>query len=104
MLYARENSADLMKPWDNPKSLASGILDDVTYDWLGVIRSLLLSDGGSIVSSEKNKISASQLVSSLRINAEPTGAASVAGVISLLEDKIIDQSQKVGVLITGVNR
>ena len=104
MLYARENSADLMKPWDNPKSLASGILDDVTYDWLGVIRSLLLSDGGSIVSSEKNIISASQLVSSLGINAEPTGAASVAGVISLLEDKIIDQSQKVGVLITGVNR
>ena len=29
---------DVMTVWDDPHSLADGILDDETYDWIGVVR------------------------------------------------------------------
>ncbi len=33
---SRPHWAELMTPWDDPHSAADGILDDETYDWLGV--------------------------------------------------------------------
>ena len=42
-----------MRPWESePNSAATGILDDVTYDWAGVAAGLELSHGTSVVAPE----------------------------------------------------
>ena len=102
--YCQEHQSELMKPWANPTGLATGILDDITYDWIGVARSLLLSNGGSVVAREDQVAHASKLVPSVGIQAEPTGAASVAGAINLFEAGQIDGETTIAVLLTGKDR
>ena len=43
---------DVMTVWDDPHSLADGILDDETYDWIGVFENLRRSGGEPVVASE----------------------------------------------------
>ena len=102
--YCEDHQSELMKPWANPTGLATGILDDITYDWIGVVRSLLLSDGGSVVASEEEIAYASQLVPSAGIRTEPTGAASVAGAIHSFKTGQIDSQTTIAVLLTGKDR
>ena len=59
--YCQKSQSELMQPWANPTSIATGILDDITYDWIGV-GSLLLSKGGSVVAREDQIVQASELV------------------------------------------
>ncbi|MDG1845945.1 MAG: pyridoxal-phosphate dependent enzyme [Acidimicrobiales bacterium] len=99
--YAVENAASLMFPWEEPQSSATGILDDVTYDWLGVMKSLLLTKGESIVVSEQHILHAHEIVTGLGIDAEPTGSASFAGVLAALESRSISSEERVGILLTG---
>ena len=43
---AASNPDDYMQPWpDEPKSMATGILDDVTYDWQPLLRQSYLRPG-----------------------------------------------------------
>ncbi len=100
--YANENAEILMTPWQEPKSLATGILDDVTYDWLGVVRGLAHTGGESIVASEQQIVDAHSLVNSLGVPAEPTGSAAVAGVMGALNSGYIERQDRVGVLLTGI--
>ena len=51
-----------MSPWDTePHSAASGILDDETYDWLGVVQAMASSGGGTVVVSEDQVTAARSL-------------------------------------------
>ena len=102
--YAISNAATLMSPWEKPESLATGILDDITYDWIGVVKALAHTGGESIVASEKEIAMAYDLVNRQGVNAEPTGSAGVAGVISALKAGYLQRSDRVGVLLTGVLR
>ena len=102
--YAISNAETLMSPWEKPESLATGILDDITYDWIGVVKALAHTGGESIVASEKEIAMAYDLVHRQGVNAEPTGSAGVAGVISALKAGYLQRSDRVGVLLTGVLR
>ncbi len=102
--YCQEHQSELMTPWANPTGLATGILDDITYDWIGVVRSLLLTNGGSVVAREEQVAQASDLVPSLGIQTEPTGAASVAGAINSYESGQIGGQTTIAVLLTGKDR
>jgi len=102
--FAISNAKKLMTPWEQPESLATGILDDMTYDWIGVVTALALTGGESIVASEDEIATAYDLVGSIGINAEPTGSAGLAGVISALDSGYLRRSDRVGVLITGTLR
>jgi len=44
---------------------------------------------------------AHEIVTGLGIDAEPTGSASVAGVVAALESRSIRSEDRVGVLLTG---
>jgi hypothetical protein len=45
--------ADCMWPWENPPaSAADGILDDETYDWLGVVEAREATGGSAVVVPE----------------------------------------------------
>jgi len=74
-----------MWPWElEPQSIATGILDDETYDWLPIIWGMLESAGGAPVVSEEILQQASALATQHSgTEVGPTGAAGLAGAIKV---------------------
>lgn len=104
-LRLAEQQADrLMTPWPDPSSAATGILDDVTYDWLGVARSLLLTGGSSLVANEDEIESANEGVRAAGYNADHTGSAGYAGLLAALREGSVSPTDTTAVLITGIRR
>ena len=77
-----------MWPWEKePKSVASGILDDETYDWLAVIRGMLLTGGSAIMVAEPALEQAAALGREVvGLGVGPTGAAGLAGLLHLHQE------------------
>jgi threonine dehydratase len=75
---------ECMWPWeDQPRSAASGILDDETYDWLGIVRGLQASDGTAVVVPETLVLEANELARThTAIDADHTGTAGLAGLLA----------------------
>jgi threonine synthase len=86
-------------------SAATGILDDVTYDWLTVVGPMLGSGGWPVPVGESAIHHAHEIGTSLTgIDASPTGTAGMAG---LLEPSTVEQiaaEDSVVLLFTGVAR
>ena len=78
---------DLMWPWeDTAPSVAHGILDDETYDWLALARAMLEGGGYPIVVEEAALVHANRLaLEHAGIAADETGTAGLAGLIALEE-------------------
>ena len=53
--------SELMSPWPDPQSAADGILDDETYDWLGVFDVVRRSGGQVVVAPEEAILDAHRL-------------------------------------------
>jgi threonine synthase len=94
-----------MRPWDDePTSYASGILDDVTYDWVQLIEAMLRTGGCPIVASELTLQEAHRVAHQhTDIPVCPTGAAGLGGLITLRESEpgAIADGERVAVLFTG---
>ena len=58
---SRRRWGELMTPWDDPHSAADGILDDETYDWLGVFDVVRRSGGRVVVAPEEAILRAHEL-------------------------------------------
>ncbi len=95
-----------MWPWEKePHSIAHGILDDETYDWLAVVEGMLSTGGAPVVASEELLAHANRLaLETTGIDVDPTGSAGLAGLVALREAGAIDGDERVAVLFTGVNR
>ena len=74
--------AEVMRPWDAPHSLADGILDDETYDWLGIVARLRASGGRTVIADEATVVAAHRMVNDGGDAVSPTGTAGVAGLLS----------------------
>lgn len=96
--------AELMWPWERePHSLADGILDDETYDWLGVVEQMARSGGQPIVAAEADVVRAAELAQTVSgIDVSPTGAAGLAGVIA--DRSTLRDDDQVAVIFSGVRR
>ena len=83
--------SDYMWPWETePVSLAHGILDDETYDWLAVVRAMLLTGGRTVVVDEATIEAANRLARpDLGIDADHTGTAGLAGLMTLTRDGLV---------------
>ncbi len=95
-----------MYPW-NPvgESAATGILDDVTYDWLPVLHQLLAGRGWPVEVPESALVEAHEAaVQHTGIGVEPTGTAGLAGLwsVDLRADLISDGA--LAVIFSGVTR
>jgi threonine synthase len=102
---AAGDRARFMWPWETePKSAASGILDDETYDWLAVVRGMLLTGGWPVVASEANVLEAYCEGRGAGIKASATGTAGLAGAMTLAGAGLLDRHDRVGVLFTGIDR
>ncbi len=102
---AARNRSAFMWPWEpEPSSMATGILDDETYDWRAVVAGMLGSGGRPLVVSEDSLARAHHLGHSAGYQVDPTGSAGLAGLLDLVADGVIAADDRVAVLFTGVDR
>ncbi|MET0460023.1 MAG: hypothetical protein ABW195_12305, partial [Ilumatobacteraceae bacterium] len=94
--------ADLMTPWDDPHSAADGILDDETYDWLGVVDVVRRSGGRPVVVPETAVLRAHELGRAAGIPVSATGSAGLAAL--LVPDGAPVPGEQVAVIFSGVDR
>jgi threonine synthase len=104
--YAAAHRPAFMWPWEEvPHSVASGILDDETYDWLAVLRGMAATRGTTVVVDEPTLVQAHRLArDATGIAVSATGSAGLAGVLQLRRDGVIGEGARVGVLFSGVQR
>jgi threonine synthase len=104
--YAATHRSEFMWPWEEePRSIAHGILDDETYDWLAVVEGMLVAGGGPVVVSEDLLAQANALaVDATHIDVDPTGSSGLAGLLALRDQGAIGDHERVGVLLTGARR
>lgn len=102
---ARHRSA-IMRPWPEvPRSVASGILDDETYDWRAVVEGMLATGGRPLVVAEDTLVQASRLaVARTGIAVDETGSSGLAGLLELRHSGSIGDHERVAVLFTGHRR
>ncbi len=81
---AARHRSRFMWPWETvPHSLAHGILDDETYDWLEVVRAMRATGAEVLVADEQAVASAVKLArAKTAIPVSATGAAGLAGLIA----------------------
>jgi len=95
-----------MWPWETePRSVAGGIIDDETYDWLAVVTAMLETGGEPIVVDEETLVAANALgVDATGIDVDATGSAGLAGLVALAGQGAIGPRETVAVLFTGIRR
>ena len=103
---ATKHRSEFMRPWEEtPHSVAHGILDDETYDWLAVVKGMIASRGTAVVVDEDTLREANALArSATGINVSHTGSAGLAGLLQLQRDGVVKPGEKVAVLFSGVQQ
>ena len=96
--HAAKHRAEYMWPWEaEPRSVADGILDDETYDWLGVLRGVVDS-GGTALTVDEETLSAANTLAAGSAPVSHTGSAGLAGVLAARP------TGRVAVVFSGVRR
>lgn len=79
--YAARHRSEFMWPWETtPASVATGILDDETYDWLAIVRGMRDTGGWPVIVSEEQLIEANRRAGA---NVSMTGSAGLAGALAM---------------------
>ncbi len=94
--------SELMQAWPDPHSLADGILDDETYDWIADVAAMADSGGRPIVAPESDIVAAHTLATDAGYRASPTGSAGLAGLLAVRAE--LRPSDRVAVIMSGVAR
>jgi threonine synthase len=106
MSEAAAHRSTFMQAWaTQPASVATGILDDETYDWRAVTEGMALTGGRPLVVSEDSLMDANALaVSQTGIQVDPTGSAGLAGLMQMRRSGEIGADDRAAVLFTGLRR
>jgi threonine synthase len=97
--YAMEH--DRLPPPGTGKTIADSIDVHVPRNWRKAIRAIREADGVLITASDEAILDAMRLAGRHGVFAEPAAAASLAAVVSAIDDKIIGPNDRVLVMITG---
>ena len=106
LALAADQPERFMWPWEDVgTSAASGILDDLTYDWLTVIGPTLTSGGWPVTVTEDTILEAHRLARShTTIRVDPTGSAGLAGVVNERARGTLAADADTVALFTGIER
>ncbi len=106
MAEAAQHRSAFMQPWpQEPASVATGILDDETYDWRAVVEGMLTTGGRPLVVSEDSLTQANRLaVARTGIPVDPTGSSGLAGLLEMRRSDQVGDHDRVAVLFTGLER
>ncbi|HSJ27267.1 MAG TPA: PLP-dependent lyase/thiolase [Acidimicrobiia bacterium] len=101
-----EHGQRYMWPWEPVgESVATGILDDVTYDWKTVLEPIVESGGWPIVVTEQQVVEANRLGRlHTGIDVDSTGTAGLAGLLDDATASSVSESDVVVLLFTGRRR
>ncbi|MEX2654859.1 MAG: pyridoxal-phosphate dependent enzyme, partial [Acidimicrobiia bacterium] len=101
-----EHADRYMWPWDPVgSSAATGILDDVTYDWQTVVGPMIEGGGWPVVVTESQILEANRLGREhTGIDVDPTGTAGLAGLLERSTRDTIERDDQVVLLFTGIRR
>jgi threonine synthase len=104
--FAARHRSAFMWPWEEePRSVAHGILDDETYDWLAVVEGMLETGGRPLVVGEDALEQANDLAGKATgIDVDHTGTAGLAGLLAMRAAGEIADDERVAVLFTGAVR
>lgn len=104
--YAATHRGSFMRPWEStPASVAHGILDDETYDWLAVLDGMLRTGGVPVLADEATLVEANRLAGrATGIAADETGTSGLAGALTLARTSAFAPGEHVALLFTGVRR
>jgi threonine synthase len=104
--FASHHRSAFMWPWEeDPHSVAHGILDDETYDWLAVIEGMRRTRGRALVVGEEALVRANTIArGATGIDVDHTGSAGLAGLLELRAAGEIGDDERIAVLFTGVER
>jgi threonine synthase len=106
MATARAHRGRYMWPWETePRSVATGILDDETYDWAAIVEAMLITGGWPLVAEDADFVAARDAIGrAAGIETDATGAAGVAGVMVLGRTGCLGAHEQVAALVTGAAR
>jgi threonine synthase len=104
--HAASHRSAFMWPWEDvPHSVAEGILDDETYDWVAVLKGMAATGGSTVVVDEPTLEQAHQwALRTTGIAVSATGSAGLAGLLQLRREGVIAAGARVAVLFSGVQR
>jgi threonine synthase len=104
--FASHHRSAFMWPWEEePRSIAHGILDDETYDWLAVVEGMLATGGHPLVVDEATLVGANALArGATGIDVDHTGSAGLAGLLALRATRQLGDDERIAVLFTGAVR
>ena len=104
--HASSHRSEFMWPWEEePHSIADGILDDETYDWLAVTEGMLETGGWPIVVDEETLRRANALAREATATTPcHTGTAGLAGALALSGDGALDPAESVALIVSGIER
>jgi threonine synthase len=104
--HAATHRSTYMRPWETePVSIAHGILDDETYDWISVERATLTTGGRALVAGEAALVEANEVArATTGVDADETGSAGIAGLLALGAAGRLSPSESVAVVLSGVRR
>ena len=92
----------VMRPWPSPHSLADGILDDETYDWIADVDAMRASGGQPVVAAESDIVRAHELAVAAGFDVSATGSAGVAGALTVRP--ALADDERLIVVMSGVAR
>jgi threonine synthase len=104
LAWAAHHRSAFMWPWaPQPQSVATGILDDETYDWLAVVRGMLATGGRPVLVDDDALLEANRLaMATTGIDVDTTGSAGLAGLLQLRHSGEIRNDETCAVLFTGI--
>lgn len=92
----------LRTAWENPRTIAGGLADDIPFDAHRALEGLRDSGGTAVAVSDEEILDAMRLLATREgVLAEPSAAASVAGLVRLRRAGMIRPSDRVCCLVTG---
>lgn len=104
--HAASHRTEYMRPVATPgASVATGILDDETYDWRVVVRGMTETGGWPVTVDEATLLRARDEGEHLTgLTADATGTAGLAGLLALDAEGAIGTGETLTVLFTGARR
>jgi threonine synthase len=92
----------MSQPWEDPHTIAGGIADDVLFDAHRALPAVRDSGGSAISVTDEEILEAMELLAGREgLFIEPSGAASVAGLLHFKRTGQLDPSESVCCLATG---
>jgi len=96
----RENRA--IETWKEPRTIATGLADPFTWDGERVLAAMKDNGGQAVGVEDEPIVEAQKMLARYEgIFAEPTGTASLAGLLDLIDKGIISKDETVVVEVTG---